>query len=252
MRAKGGIALAGALLAIAAAATPASAATPWLIGAAKVDATATAFSAGGRTVALVSVIAQGIFDNYLDTARAEAQDMAQRDPACGHIDGLVISANHNESSPDTVGLYGPADPTGTAPLYSGIDEYYMSWLERRLARLLPPPARAGRGRRGGDVPRRRPRLDGGRDHGARDPGPALQQRRQRLLPAGRGDRRRPGRRRRGRAAARDAGRAGSGRRTADAVLRPAREQPVPGARRPGHLRRAPALHSLPADRARRP
>src|SRR5947209_2591688 len=134
MRAKGGIALAGALLAIAAAATPASAATPWLIGAAKVDATATAFSAGGRTVALVSVIAQGIFDNYLDTARAEAQDMAQRDPACGHIDGLVISANHNESSPDTVGLYGPADPTGTAPLYSGIDEYYMSWLEQRIAR----------------------------------------------------------------------------------------------------------------------
>src|SRR5947209_9128533 len=224
MRAKGGIALAGALLAIAAAAMPASAATPWLIGAAKVDTTppafdarqdlvdfpdlvcpravydaprlwrfeepyrdsdgngefdypdpnkpgsgdqycdfnhdgrwdgiylsggndhlaksvhdpidarAIAFSAGGRTVALVSVIAQGIFDNYLDTARAEAQDMAQRDPACGHIDGLVISANHNESSPDTVGLYGPADPTGTAPLYSGIDEYYMSWLEQRIAR----------------------------------------------------------------------------------------------------------------------
>src|SRR5438067_2526696 len=98
-----------------------------------IDARAVAFSAGGRTVALVSVIAQGIFNNYLDTARAEAVDLAQRDPACGHLDGVVISSNHNESSPDTVGLYGPTDPSGTVPAYSGIDEYYMSWLEQRIA-----------------------------------------------------------------------------------------------------------------------
>ena len=98
-----------------------------------IDARAVAFSARGRTVALVSVIAQGIFNTYLDAARAEALDAAQRDPACGHIDGMVISSNHNESSPDTVGLYGPTDPTGTFPAYSGIDEYYMSWLEQRIA-----------------------------------------------------------------------------------------------------------------------
>jgi hypothetical protein len=29
------------------------------------------------------------------------------------ITGRIVSANHNESSPDTIGIYGaPADPTG--------------------------------------------------------------------------------------------------------------------------------------------
>src|SRR6185503_17527141 len=52
----------------------------------------------------------------------------------GHIDEMIISSTHNESSPDTIGLYGaPDDPTGSLALNSGIDEYYMDWLDEQMA-----------------------------------------------------------------------------------------------------------------------
>ncbi|TMK68640.1 MAG: hypothetical protein E6G53_00030 [Actinobacteria bacterium] len=92
----------------------------------RIDARAVAFSYRSRTVVLVSVIAQGIFENYIREARTEAESLAGKPPhrkSCGRIDQMVVSSNHNESSPDTIGLYGaPADPTGTAGLHSGIDE----------------------------------------------------------------------------------------------------------------------------------
>jgi hypothetical protein len=92
------------------------------------DARAVALSHGGRTVVLVSVVAQGLFQNYTERMRELA--MAER-PG---ITGMIVSANHNESSPDTIGIYGaPADPTGAFGLHSGIDDYYMSWLEQRVA-----------------------------------------------------------------------------------------------------------------------
>ena len=103
----------------------------------RIDARAVAFSYRSKTVVLVSVIAQGIFENYIREARTEAESLAGTPPhrkSCGRIDQMVVSSNHNESSPDTVGLYGaPADPTGSFPLHSGIDEYYMDWLDARMA-----------------------------------------------------------------------------------------------------------------------
>ncbi len=103
----------------------------------RIDARAVAFSDGSKTVALVSVVAQGIFENYTREARTEAQSLAAQSPhdqSCGHIDEMVVSSNHNESSPDTVGLYGaPEDPTGSFGLHSGIDDYYMHWLDGRMA-----------------------------------------------------------------------------------------------------------------------
>jgi len=102
-----------------------------------IDARAVAFSDGSRTVVVVSVVAQGIFENYIREARTKAQDIAAQgthESSCGHIDEMVVSANHNESSPDTIGLYGaPADPTGSFGVNSGIDEYYMDWLDDRIA-----------------------------------------------------------------------------------------------------------------------
>jgi hypothetical protein len=90
-----------------------------------IDARAVAFSDGSKTVVLVSVIAQGIFENYIREARTKAQALAGQAPhlgTCGHIDEMVVSSNHNESSPDTVGIYGaPPDPTGTFGLNSSID-----------------------------------------------------------------------------------------------------------------------------------
>ncbi len=102
-----------------------------------IDARAVAFSDGQKTVVLVSVIAQGIFENYIREARQQAEALAGQPPhdqSCGHIDEMVVSSNHNESSPDTIGLYGaPEDPTGSLGLNSGIDEYYMDWLAERIA-----------------------------------------------------------------------------------------------------------------------
>jgi hypothetical protein len=88
-------------------------------------------------VVLVSVIAQGIFENYIAEARARAMALAGQGPhqsSCGQIDEMVVSSNHNESSPDTVGIYGaPQDPTGAFGLNSSIDEYYMDWLDEQIA-----------------------------------------------------------------------------------------------------------------------
>jgi hypothetical protein len=102
-----------------------------------IDARGVAFSNGTQTVVIVSVVAQGIFENYIREARTQAEALAAQ-PAhqstCGHIDEMVVSSNHNESSPDTVGIYGaPPDPTGSFGLNSSIDEYYMDWLEERIA-----------------------------------------------------------------------------------------------------------------------
>src|SRR5438552_234323 len=103
-----------------------------------IDARAIAVTGdNGQTIALVSVVAQGIFENYIAEARAKAEALAGQVPhqaSCGHIDEMVVSSNHNESSPDTVGIYGaPPDPSGNFPLNSGIDEYYMDWLDDQIA-----------------------------------------------------------------------------------------------------------------------
>src|SRR5439155_10382131 len=103
-----------------------------------IDARAIAVTGdNGQTIALVSVVAQGIFENYIAEARAKAEALAAQVPhqaSCGHIDEMVVSSNHNESSPDTVGIYGaPPDPSGNFPLNSGIDEYYMDWLDDQIA-----------------------------------------------------------------------------------------------------------------------
>src|SRR5436190_183629 len=103
-----------------------------------IDARAIAVTGdNGQTIASVSVVAQGIFENYIAEARAKAEALAGQAPhqtSCGHIDEMVVSSNHNESSPDTVGIYGaPPDPTGSFGLNSSIDEYYMDWLDDQMA-----------------------------------------------------------------------------------------------------------------------
>jgi hypothetical protein len=103
-----------------------------------IDARAVAFSNGPTTIVLVSVVAQGIFENYIREARTMAQTLAGQGAhqvTCGHIDEMVVSSNHNESSPDTVGIYGaPPDPAvGAFGLNSSIDEYYMDWLDEQIA-----------------------------------------------------------------------------------------------------------------------
>jgi hypothetical protein len=83
-----------------------------------------------RPIVYASVAQLGIFDFYTDQARAQMQALLGRR---GLSADLVVSANHNESSPDSIGIYGGLQsPAGTG-IRSGIDEYYMSFLEDRIA-----------------------------------------------------------------------------------------------------------------------
>jgi hypothetical protein len=96
-----------------------------------IDARAIAIGDGSKTIVYVSVVAQGIFENYTRMMRDDAIT-ASKTPGHTPIDNMVVSANHNESSPDTVGIYGgPATPAGTGG-NSGIDDYYMKYLHDRV------------------------------------------------------------------------------------------------------------------------
>ncbi|MEA2458615.1 MAG: hypothetical protein QOC95_1587, partial [Thermoleophilaceae bacterium] len=97
-----------------------------------IDARAVALNDGSTTIVYVSVVAQGLFQNYTDRMRERAiTDSKAGDHA--PIEDMVVSANHNESSPDTVGIYGgPETPAGVGG-NSGIDAYYMTFLEKRVA-----------------------------------------------------------------------------------------------------------------------
>ncbi len=79
-------------------------------------------------VVFASVEAIGLFDYYTEQARYELQHVY-------HVHAnLVVSADHNESSPDTIGLYGALDTPLGVGVRSGIDEYYMRFLDDRIAR----------------------------------------------------------------------------------------------------------------------
>lgn len=106
-----------------------------------IDARAIAFSDGTSTYVVASVVSQGLFDEpYIAEMRQKAEDMT-RGPGSPGITDMIVSANHNEGSPDTIGIYGgpqPKDPTDNvdvpAGLRSGIDEYYMTWMDGQVAK----------------------------------------------------------------------------------------------------------------------
>ena len=93
-----------------------------------IDARAFAISDGQRSVVVVSVVAQGLFENYTAAIR---ERVAELEPGAA-ID-VVVSANHNESSPDTIGIYGGPEVGGVTGANSGIDGYYIDFLVERVA-----------------------------------------------------------------------------------------------------------------------
>jgi hypothetical protein len=97
-----------------------------------IDARAIAIGDGSKTIVYVSVVAQGLFENYTQLMREEAIALSR---TAGHrpIDDVVVSANHNESSPDTVGIYGGPETEAGVGANSGIDDYYMDYLQHQVA-----------------------------------------------------------------------------------------------------------------------
>ncbi len=93
-----------------------------------IDVRAVAISDGhDKPVVYASVDQIGIFDYYTEDARAQLQSTYNLDA------DLVVSADHNESSPDSIGLYGAGQTPLSVGVRSGIDEYYMTWLDGRIA-----------------------------------------------------------------------------------------------------------------------
>ncbi|MCU1588160.1 MAG: hypothetical protein JWN31_1653, partial [Frankiales bacterium] len=93
----------------------------------RVDARAFAVSSGSSTVVVVSVTAQGLFENYTRRMREAAKALRPG------ITDVLVSADHNESSPDSVGIYGAPNAGDVAGGRSGIDEYFMDYLVTRVA-----------------------------------------------------------------------------------------------------------------------
>jgi hypothetical protein len=106
-----------------------------------IDARAVAFSDGTTTIVVVSVVSQGIFNAYQPDLNGPIGTLGTKDMRARAkqlrpgITDMIVSSNHNESSPDPIGIYGAPDAGGTLPAggNSGIDDYYMDWLADRVA-----------------------------------------------------------------------------------------------------------------------
>ena len=117
-----------------------------------IDARAIAISDGTHVDVIVTVVAQGLFDApYISDMVNQAKQMAPS------ITDMIVSANHNESSPDTLGIYGGPAPCvapslklggmsvgqcSPAGLRSGIDDYYMDYLDTQVARAAAAAAKS--------------------------------------------------------------------------------------------------------------
>ena len=89
-------------------------------------------------VEVLDTIGTGIDD--LDAIRALVR--AQIGSA---LDDIFISSTHDESAPDVIGLWGPGlTPAGNGIGNSGVDDYWMSFMEARAAQAIVDAYRARR------------------------------------------------------------------------------------------------------------
>ncbi len=97
-----------------------------------VTARAMAVSAGGRTIAVEVVDQEGLFNVYQQRIRAKVRADGYR------LDGIFISATHDESAPDSLGLGGVEQTT------SGVNNYWVDYLVKQSARAIERAYRAMR------------------------------------------------------------------------------------------------------------
>jgi len=87
---------------------------------------------GKRTIAVEVVDQEGLFDVYQDRIRAKVKADGY------HLDGVFISATHDESAPDSLGLGGVTATT------SGVNDYWVSYMIEQSARAIERAYRARR------------------------------------------------------------------------------------------------------------
>lgn len=100
-----------------------------------VGARAVVVSNGRRTLAVEVVDQEGLFNVYAERIRRQVE----RDGV--HLDGIFISANHDESAPDTLGI------SGVDAVTSSVNAYFADFLVRRSALAIERAYRARRSAR---------------------------------------------------------------------------------------------------------
>jgi hypothetical protein len=91
----------------------------------EVGARALVISNGSRTVAIEVVDQEGLFNVYADRIRERVKADGYR-----AIDSMQISATHDESAPDSLGLGGPS------PATSGTNAYFVDYLVSQSAKAI--------------------------------------------------------------------------------------------------------------------
>ena len=95
-----------------------------------VTARAVVVSNGSKTIAVEVEDHEGLFDTYQQQVRDKVAADGYR------LDGIFISSTHDESAPDSIGLYGYSDPVAnTAPL-SSVNHYWAAYLVARSAQAI--------------------------------------------------------------------------------------------------------------------
>ncbi len=89
-----------------------------------VGARAMVVKVGKRTLAVEVLDQEGLFNIYQDRIRARVQ----KDGV--HLDGVFISANHDESAPDSLGLGGVSQTT------SGVNAYWAAYMVTQSAKAI--------------------------------------------------------------------------------------------------------------------
>lgn len=97
-----------------------------------VDARAMVVSNGRRTIAVEVLDQEGVFNVYMQRIRARVAADGYR------LDGIYISATHDESAPDSLGLSGVDQTT------SGVNDYWVNFMVTRAARAIERADRAMR------------------------------------------------------------------------------------------------------------
>src|SRR5205807_1821230 len=89
-----------------------------------VTARALVVSNGRKTIAVEVLDQEGVFNVY--QARIRDRVVADGYP----LDGIFISATHDESAPDTLGI------SGVNLTVSGVDQYYVDFLVTQSAKAI--------------------------------------------------------------------------------------------------------------------
>ncbi len=98
----------------------------------QVGARAIVISNASQTIALEVVDQEGLFDVYADRIRQQVKDDGYP------IGAIEISATHDESAPDSLGL------GGVTPATSGTNQYFVDYLVQQSAKAIETAYRARR------------------------------------------------------------------------------------------------------------